>query len=100
MCWVWSIYQEGFFPETQHLTLFEPGHLPETVLVPQLTTSVLMQAPPPPLHGPLYVESDFVVFVVVVFVSVFVSVFFFPLVTQHLKLLPPGHFPLKVSPLH
>jgi len=47
-----------------------------------------MQAPPPPLHGPLYVES------------VVVGVVVFPPVTQHLKSLPPGHFPLKVSPLH
>ena len=82
VCLVWSTYHEGLFPATQHLTLFAPGHLPVTVLVPQAVLSIFMQAPPPPLHGPLYVES----------------VVGPP--TQHLKSEPPGHFPLIASPLH
>ena len=57
VCLVWSTYHEGLFPATQHLTLFAPGYLAVTVLVPQTVLSMLIQAPPPPLHGPLYVES-------------------------------------------
>ena len=54
VCSPWLIYHEGLLPATQHLTLFPPWHLPVTILVPQEVLSTLIQAPPPPLHGPLY----------------------------------------------
>ena len=53
-----------------------------------------MHAPPPPEQGPLKVLSF------VPGVGVGVGVGSICPLRQHLKSLPPGHFPLTVSPPH
>jgi len=63
--------------------------LPDKKLVSQVTASELMQAPPPPMHGPKYLFSDEPP-----------SVEPPPELRQHLKSFPPGHFPPTLTPLH